>query len=92
MVIPGHVATFKTARNPVAARAVIDVMLSPEGQKAIVEIGDMHAADPRLPGPRGEPPLEDLLKRGMPWSDAVLPEGVAQIPAMKQAFSEIFGR
>ncbi len=92
VVIPGHIATFKAARNPVAARAFIDVMLSPEGQKAIVEVGDMHAADPRLAGPRGEPPLEELLKRGMPWNDAVLPEGVAQIPAMKQAFSEIFGR
>ncbi len=92
VVIPGHVAMFKSARNPAAARAFIDVMLSPEGQSAIVDIGDMHAADPTLPGPRGEPPLEELLRRGMPWSATLLQEGVAQIPAMKQAFSEIFGR
>jgi iron(III) transport system substrate-binding protein len=92
VVIPGHIATFASARNPVAARAFIDLMLSPEGQQAIVTLGDMHAADARIPGPRDQPPLDTVLAQARPWSDTLLREGVAAVPAMKKAFSEAFAR
>jgi iron(III) transport system substrate-binding protein len=92
VVIPGYVATFASSKNPVAAKAFIDLVLSREGQRAIVEIGDMNAADPTLPGPRGERNLPDLLATGMPWKPALLQEGVEQMPHVKAAFSEAFSK
>lgn len=92
VVIPGYVATFAGSKNPVAAKAFIDLMLSREGQRAIVEIGDMNAADPALPGPRGERGLEELIATGMPWSEGLLQEGVEQMPRVKAAFSEAFAK
>lgn len=92
VVIPGYVATFTSSKNPVAAKAFIDLMLSHEGQRAVVEIGDMNAADPSLPGPRGERPLDALLTSGMPWTDGLLQEGVEHMPKVKAAFSEAFSK
>lgn len=71
VVIPGEVAILKDTQNPVAARAVVDLLLSPAGQKIMRDIGFMHAADPRVPPPDGAPSLDDLL-RARPVDDALL--------------------
>jgi iron(III) transport system substrate-binding protein len=92
VVIPGPVAIFQTTRNPAAAKAVVDVMLSAEGQRIIVEKGDMHAVDPRLPGPRGEPGLEPLMARAQPWSPELIERGLTQGGAIKELFSRAFSR
>jgi iron(III) transport system substrate-binding protein len=65
VVIPGDVAILKDTANAVAARAIVDLILSPEGQALMRGAqGMMHATDPRLepPDPR-VPPLSALLDR-----------------------------
>ena len=86
VVIPGHAAILKTSRNPVAAQALIDVLLSAEGQRIIVEKGDMNAVDPRLDGPRGQPKLDALLQRSRPWSAELQEQGV------KEHFRQVFSK
>jgi iron(III) transport system substrate-binding protein len=92
VVIPGHTAIFQSTRNPVAARAFVDLLLSPEGQRIILEKGDMHAVDPRLEGPRGEPGLEALLSRSQPWTPAMVELGLTRGGAIKETFSRAFSR
>jgi iron(III) transport system substrate-binding protein len=92
VLIPGPVAIFQTSRNPVAARALVDVLLSPEAQRLIVEKGDMHAVDPRLGGPRGQPGLDTLLARSQPWTPELLELGLTRGSAIKERFSKAFSR
>jgi iron(III) transport system substrate-binding protein len=92
VVIPGPVALFATTPNPVAAKAVLDVLLSPEGQRLIVEKGDMHAVDPRLEGPRGEPGVDALLERAQPWTPALVERGLTRGGALKETFSRAFSQ
>lgn len=65
VVIAGDVAILKDTANPVAARAVVDLILSPAGQALMRGAdGRMHAVDPRLPPPDDDvPALADLLDR-----------------------------
>jgi iron(III) transport system substrate-binding protein len=92
VVIPGPVAIFQTTRNPVAAQALVDVLLSPEAQRLVVEKGDMHAVDPRLGGPRGLPGVDALLSRAQPWTPALLEQGLTRGGAIKERFSQAFSR
>jgi iron(III) transport system substrate-binding protein len=92
VVIPGPVAIFNTTRNAVAAKALVDLLLSPEGQRIIVEKGDMNAVDPRLEGPRGEPGLEALMSRSQPWTPALVELGLTRGATIKEAFGKAFSR
>ncbi|HEX8701295.1 MAG TPA: ABC transporter substrate-binding protein [Myxococcaceae bacterium] len=92
VLIPGPVAIFQTTSNPVAAKALVDVLLSPEGQRIIVEKGDMHAVDARLPGPRGEPGLESLISRAQPWSPELVERGLTRGGDIKELFSRAFSK
>lgn len=92
VTIPGHVALFRGSQNPVAARAFVDLLLSPEGQALMVDPGQMHAADPRQPGPSGEGGLDDLLSRAQPWDADILQRGTASGGVVKAAFAKAFGR
>jgi len=92
IVIPGFVGIFQSSRNPVAAKAVADVLLARAAQELVESPGDMHAVDPRLPGPRGERGLDALMKSSMPWSDALLDRGDREGAKVKAAFSEAFAK
>jgi iron(III) transport system substrate-binding protein len=92
VVVPGFVGIFASSRNPVAARAVEDVLLSPKGQAIIVSPGDMHAVDPRLSGPRGERGLDALMTSARKWSDTVLEHGERDGAKVKSAFAEAFAK
>jgi iron(III) transport system substrate-binding protein len=92
VVIPGPVALFHTTRNPVAAKALVDLLFSPEGQRVIVGKGDMHSVDPRLEGPRSEPGLETLMTRSQPWTPALVERGLTRGGAIKETFSKAFSR
>ena len=92
VVIPGPVAIFQTTRNPVAAQALVDVLLSAEAQRLIVEKGDMHAVDPRLGGPRGQFGVDRLLSRSQPWTPELVEEGLTRGGAIKERFSKAFSR
>ena len=92
VVVPGFLGAFASSRNPVAAKAVADVLLSEKGQAIMVGPGDMHAVDPRLPGPRGEQGLEALMKGSMRWTDALLTQGEREGAKVKSAFAEAFAK
>ncbi len=90
VVVPGPVAIFAGSPNPQAARAFVDLLLSAEGQALVVAEGDMHAVDPRLPGPDGQPALEALLERSQPWTPEVMEAGMRRGGEIKEAFSRAF--
>lgn len=92
VVVPGHAGILKSSRNVIAAQAWIDVLLSPEGQRVIAESGDMHAVDPRVPGPRGEVGLDELLKRAQPWDEKLIEQSVTSGVATKEHFRQVFAR
>jgi iron(III) transport system substrate-binding protein len=92
VVIPGPVALFASTRNAVAAKALVDVVLSPEGQRIIVEKGDMHGVDPRLEGPRGESGVDGLLRRARAWTPELLEQGLKHGGDIKQSFSQAFAK
>lgn len=91
VTIPGYVGLLKSSRHARAAQAVIDVLLAAKGQAVMVE-GDMHAADPRLPGPRGEAGLTAVIARARPWDEAMLRRGNSDGTRVKQAFSGAFSK
>ncbi len=92
VVIPGYAGILASSAHPEAAKALIDVLLSPEGQQLIASPGDMHAVDPRVPGPRGTVSLAELLVRSAPWGEAMLERGLAEGARVKADFSRAFGR
>lgn len=91
VAIPGFAGILKSTRHARAAQAVIDVLQSEAGQKVIVE-GDMHAADPRLAGPRGQKPIDDVVAKARPWSEELLKRGDAEGPRVKREFAGAFAQ
>lgn len=91
VTIPGFAGILKTTRHARAAQAVIDVLLSEKGQALMVQ-GDMHAADPRLQGPRGQQGVDTVIARARPWDEAMQLRGNAEGTRVKQAFSGAFSK
>jgi iron(III) transport system substrate-binding protein len=92
VVVPGYEGIFATTRNPEAAKALVDLLSSEQGQVIIVERGDMHGVDPRLAGPRGLGGDDELLTRTRPWSEAMLEKGLAEGARVKQDFTQAFSK
>ncbi len=92
VLIPGYEGILSTTRNADGAKAVVDALLSPKGQDVIARLGDMHAVDPRVPGPRGTAGLFELLAKSQPWSEAFLERGLSDGARVKVSFSEAFSR
>jgi iron(III) transport system substrate-binding protein len=92
VVVPGFLGIFASSRNPVAAKAVADVLFSKRAQEIIVGTGDMHGVDPRLDGPRGQGGLDALMQRALPWTPELLEHGARDGAKVKSAFSEAFAR
>lgn len=92
VLIPGYAAILSTARNPEAAKAVVDALLSPTLQAIIASPGDMHAVDPRIPGPRKIVSLTELVARSQPWNEELLRRGLREGARVKSDFSEAFSR
>lgn len=85
VVVPGPIAMTADCRNPVAARAVYDLLMSPEGQKLLV-VGDMYAALPSLPPPDGAPPLDVIPVA--PWMPHMVDEIVAAQAEIKDRWAQ----
>lgn len=81
VVIPGDVAILKDTGNPLAARAVVDLILSPAGQALMRgPDGRMHAADPRQP-----PPDDDIPALGVLLDRRAVPSTVLERAASDRA-------
>lgn len=90
VLIPGPIAILKKAHNPVAARAVYDLLLSPEVQRAIVA-GDLHSPFEELDPPRGAPPLRSLEETRFQWSAAFVERAIGRTEEIKRKFVEVMG-
>lgn len=92
VLIPGAAAILASSRNPNAARAFVDLVLSPPGQRLLTGLGDMHAVDPREPGPRGLEGARWVISKSAPFDEALLDRGLTEGPALKARFSAAFSK
>lgn len=92
VVVPGYVGIMASSRHPDAAKALVDVLFSPQGQRIIAELGDMHSVDPRVAGPRGSISLDELVQKSAPWGDSTMRRGLTEGQRVKAAFSKAFSR
>ncbi len=92
VVVPGYEGILATSKNPEAAKAFVDALLSPEGQRLIAERGDMHAVDPRVQGPRDSLSLEELVQRSSSWGPSNLAYGLTEGARVKADFSAAFSK
>lgn len=83
VIVPGPIALLEHARHVEAARALIDALLSPPVQRAMVERGYLHSPDPAVAPPAGAPPLDALLAKATPPS-------TDSAEAIKARFNELF--
>ena len=66
LVIPSPIAIFKNSPNIEAAKKVVDVMLSKEGQTIVANEGTLPVrADVTVPERFKLPPVQDAIKRAM---------------------------
>lgn len=92
VIIPGYAGILASSANKRAAQAVVDTLLSPAGQRLIAQQGDMHAVDPRVPGPRDAGDLPALLERSARWDEALLERGNTDGARVKAAFGRAFAK
>ncbi|MCL6743458.1 ABC transporter substrate-binding protein [Kosakonia sp. R1.Fl] len=84
-IVTEPVAMMKNAKNPQAAKAFIDFVLSDEGQKLVLQQGYLPA-DANLPVPAGFPPRDSI--KLMPFDAA---KALAETEANKKRFADLFG-
>lgn len=84
-IVTEPVAMMKNAKNPQAAKAFIDFVLSDEGQKLVLQQGYLPA-DATLPVPAGFPPRDSI--KLMPFDAA---KALAETEANKKRFADLFG-
>ncbi|MEE9232168.1 MAG: extracellular solute-binding protein, partial [Nitrospirales bacterium] len=64
--IASPVAIIKSTRHPEAAKRFIDFILSNEGQRAIVQIGNLYSVNPLFAPPKGAPPFKSIANKALP--------------------------
>jgi len=79
------VAILSTAKNPTAAKAFVDFLISPEGQQLASDMGYLPA-HPDIVPPEGFPPLSEIKLLDFDPAKAL-----ADDAANKQKFVDIFG-
>ncbi|MGV7091487.1 ABC transporter substrate-binding protein [Siccibacter turicensis] len=84
-IVTEPVAMMKNAKNPAAAKAFIDFVLSDAGQRLVLKQGYLPA-DPTLPAPAGFP-ARDSIKL-MSFDPA---KALADTDANKKRFADLFG-
>lgn len=84
-IVTEPVAMLKAAKNPQAAQAFIDFVLSDEGQKLVLAQGYLPA-DANLPVPAGFPPRDSI--KLMPFDAA---KALAETESNKKRFADLFG-
>ncbi len=92
VVVPGDAAIFSSTRNPAGAQAVVDAIFSSDGQRVIVDWGQMHSVDPRMPGPDNAGNLDELVRRSRPWTPAIERAGIEQGVQLKTSIQRVFSK
>ena len=88
-MIPSPVAILSSSKNPEIAKKVYDYFLDEEGQKVIVEKGEMHAIQTSAPAPHGAVSFQDLQKNHLGWDHKLLLEVLKSKDQIKAQFSSI---
>lgn len=91
ITIPGNIAIMSTTDNLAATQAVYDVIMSPEGQKAMVA-GNMHSANPRLGAPKGAPSFADVTQGGFRWTPEFTEKIQLNSPQVKSRFDDVMNK
>ncbi|RKX74789.1 MAG: hypothetical protein DRP87_16115 [Spirochaetes bacterium] len=65
--IPSPIAIFKDSKNSEAAKVFIDYIISREGQKTMVELGDFIPVRTDVDPPAGTPSLGEIEKLPTDW-------------------------
>lgn len=86
VLVPGPIALTTDCRNPTAAKAIYDLVLSPEGQAVIVG-GNMYAALPSMPPPTGAPALDTIPVRT--WTPGWVETIMAEQATMKERWTRV---
>jgi iron(III) transport system substrate-binding protein len=84
VLVPGPIALTADCRNPTAARAIYDLVLSPEGQRLIVA-GNMYAALPSIPPPEGAAALDTIPVRA--WTPGWVEQVTAEQASIKERWT-----
>ena len=66
--IPSPIAVFNTSGNPEAAKVFVDYVISQEGQKTMVELGDFIPVRTDVEPPAGTPSLGKIKKLPTDWT------------------------
>ena len=90
VLIPGPIAILKKSANPLAARAVYDLMLSEEAQTKIVQ-GAMHSPFSEVTAPSGAPLVDELLRTHYRWTPKFVTRASDEGPQLRKRFAEVMG-
>lgn len=91
VTIPGNIAIMKSTDNLSGAKAVYDLIMSPEGQRAMVA-GNMHSANPRV-APPGQTPNFDKLPLGrFEWTEAFTADVQQRAAEIKSEFDRVMNK
>jgi len=63
--IASPVAIIKSTNYPAGAKRFIDFILSNEGQRAVVQIGNLYPVNPLFAPPNGAPPFKSIAKKAL---------------------------
>ncbi len=85
--IPSPIAILKTTKNPVAAKAFLDFVLSKTGQETMVKLGYFIPVRPDVTPPEGAPTLDKIKRLPTDW------QAVARDrQATKDKWNALFGK
>lgn len=91
ILVPGPGAILRGGSNPEAAKAVADLLTSPDGEAAIVR-GDMHAPDLAIAPPEGAPPLTALYATAPRWTPELITDVGAHAEELRTTFNSVVQR
>jgi len=91
VTIPGNIAIMKSTDNIGGAKAIYDMIMSPEGQEAMV-VGNMHSANPRIAPPTGTPTFDKLPLGKFAWTEAFTADIKERSAEVKSTFDEVMNK
>ena len=90
VLVPGPVALLTKSRNPIAARAVYDIIVGKAAQEKIVA-GWMHSARDDVQPPPGAPKLEAMMTSRYQWTDDFIEKVADRSAAIRKRFADVMG-